>query len=573
MAVRRLSLHFDGGRHGCQLQDFRLLMPGTEVVLGDIVATYRLRGRHFVVPSLRYHGSIEPSSVRLSDVSYLLPALKTFQSTLSLEADFHGEGETLEVPHLKVSSTTGDISINMGGAVQELLQSEPVWNADLYDLGLSAKTISFISENLKGEHVQVPDVVTRMGSIHLTGSLNGKGLSDCHANNVLSTDAGQVTLQLALDTDRHFHGKVQTHELDLKRLLDNDHFGVFASTIDVSGMLPEQGSPLVKAEGIIERFTYNGYPYQNIQLNGQYSAADTHGHISIDDANIKADIEGMLLSGRRHNDIRVKASVDHFSPQATHLSEQWGDARFSGHLEADFQAKDINDAIGTLDIQDLTMLSSTERYVLQRLHVESGYDDEHYISMQSDFGDARITGHFDYETLTQSFTNFIAAKLPTLPGLPKVNPHTDNNFAIRAHVTKSDWLEQLLRVPLRLTRPLTLEGMVNDQSQQLNIECDLPQFYYKDSRYDRGHISILSSLGTLAYDVKVTKLMGDGKHLDMQVAGNAYNNLLTTTLQWDDHSDERMSGKITAQSQFHTAFDGRNEALIHIAPSTMTVTV
>ena len=571
MAVKRLSLHFDGGRHGCQLQDFRLKMPGTEVVLGDMVATYRVRGRHFIVPSLRYHGTIEPSSVRLSDVSYLLPALKTFQSTLSLEADFHGEGETLEVPRLKVSSTTGDISINVGGAIRQLRQKEPEWNADIHDLGLSAQTISFISENLKGEHVQVPEVVTRMGSIHLTGNLHGKGLSDCHANNILKTDAGEVTLQLALDGDRNFTGKVDTHELDLKRLLDDDHFGVLASTINVSGKLPAKGSPLVKAEGVVERFTYNGYPYQNIQLNGQYSATDTHGHISIDDSNIKADIEGVLLSDRQQKDIRLKASVDHFSPQATHLSEQWGDARFSGQLVADFKAKDINDAIGSLDLEDLTMQSSTESYALRNLHVESGYDEQHYISMQSDFGDARITGHFDYETLTQSITNFIAAKLPTLPGLPKVNPHTDNNFAIRANITKSDWLEQLLRIPLHFTRPLTLNGMVNDQSQQLNIDCDIPQFYYKDSRYDRGHVSILSPLGTLAYDIKVTKLMGDGKNLDMQVAGNAYNNLLTTTLQWDDHSADRMSGKITAQSQFHTTFDGRNEALINIAPSTMTV--
>ena len=571
MEVSRLALHFDGGRHGCRLTDFLLRMPGTEVSLGDIEATYRFRDKHFVKPSLQYHGSILPSSVRLSDVSYLLPSLKTFQSTLSMAAEFKGQGETLEVERLKVSSTTGDIDINMGGTIRQLLQKEPSWKAEIRDLGLSAKTISFISENLRGQHIQVPEVIARLGSIHLTGALSGTGLSECHANNRLISDAGQVQLQMSLDQARHFKGSIDTKELNLRRLLDDERFGVLATTINLSGQLPDRGGPVVKADGVIERLTYNGYLYQNIQLNGQYSPDNIYGRLNINDHNIKADIEGAWLKSRQQKNIQLVAHVSDFSPQATHLSDKWGDARFSGTVLADFKAHDVADAVGAFDIHELTMQSSAERYELKKLHVESGYDEQHYITLQSDFGEAHITGDFDYSTLVQSLTNFVAAKLPTLPGLPEINPHTNNNFALKATIRKSDWLQQLLQVPVRLTQPLTLDGMVNDQSQQLNIECNIPQFYYKDSRYDRGRLSIVSPLGTLAYDLSVTKRMGDGKNLDLQVTGSAYNNQLTTSLQWDDHAEERMSGKIIAQGVFSTTFDGQQQTQISIAPSSMTV--
>ena len=571
MEVQRLAFHFDGGRHGCHLTDFLLRMPGTEVALGDIEATYRFRGRHFVKPSLAYRGSIKPSSVRLSDVSYLLPSLKDFQSTLSLAADFRGQGETLEVERLRVGSTTGDVDINLGGTIQQLFQKEPSWRADIRDLGLSAKTISFISENLQGRQVEVPEVIARLGSIHLTGVLSGTGISECHANNRLSTDAGQVQLQMDLDAARRFKGSIHTRELNLRRLLDDDRFGVLATTINLSGQLPDQGNPVVKADGVIEQLTYLGYLYQNIQLKGHYSPSDIYGRLAINDQNVKADIEGSWLKNRQQKNVQLVAHVSDFSPQATHLSDQWGDARFSGTVLADFKGTDINDALGAFDIHELTMQSSTEHYQLKQLHVESGYDEHHYISLQSDFGEARITGTFDYGTLTQSITNFVAAKLPTLPGLPAVNPHTDNNFALKATIRKSDWLSQLVRIPVRLTQPLTLEGMVNDQSQQLNIECNIPQFFYKDSRYDRAHLSIVSPLGTLAYDLSVTKLMGDGKNLDLQVSGSAHNNQLTTTLQWDDHAEERMSGKVTAQSVFSTTVDGQQQAKVNIAPSLMTI--
>ncbi len=572
MEVKRLSLHFAGGRNGSLLTDFRLLMPGTDFSLGDINATYRFRGDHFIVPSLHFSGSIQPSTIRLSDLSYLLPGLKSFYSTLSLEASFRGEGETLEVPKLKISSTTGDIDVNIGAIVQQLAHAQPSWTANIIDLGLSAKTISFISENLQGHSIQVPEEVVRLGNIHLNGIIQGQGTNSLQANSRLRTDAGNVELQMALDSQRNFKGHINTQGFDLKRVLNNEQFGLFATTIQLSGQLPAGQQPTIKADGIVQLLHLNGYSYQNIKLNGLYSARDINGHVSIDDPNMNVDVNGHIIKQRKQNDVELKVDINNLSPKATNLSDKWGDANFSGSLQANFQAENINDAIGTIDIKDLIMEAPDNYYKLQLLHIESGYDEEqHYITMNSDFGEARITGVFDYETLPQSITNFIAAKMPTLPGLPKVNPDTNNNFAIKAYIHKSDWLEQLLQIPLQLTKPLTLEGTVNDNSQQINIECDMPLFYYDDSRYEQGHLSILSPLGTLAYDMSVTKLMGDGDNLDLQITGNAFNNQLTATLQWDDHAEERMSGRVTSKAHFDTMLDGQNVAFINIAPSTITI--
>ena len=141
------------------------------------------------------------------------------------------------------------------------------------------------------------------------------------------------------------------------------------------------------------------------------------------------------------------------------------------------------------------MISEKENYKMDALHVESGYEDDiHHIFMNSDFGNASIIGDFDYRTLVQSITNFVATKLPTLPGLPRVNPNTSNNFAIDATINKSDWIEHLLQVPVRLTKPLVLHGTVNDLTHQLNIECDIPQLFYNDSQYDNCHLNIVSPL-------------------------------------------------------------------------------
>ena len=40
----------------------------------------------------------------------------------------------------------------------------------------SAKTVGFISQNLQGQRLQVPDEIVRMGNIHLRGHVQGKGI-------------------------------------------------------------------------------------------------------------------------------------------------------------------------------------------------------------------------------------------------------------------------------------------------------------------------------------------------------------------------------------------------------------
>ena len=572
MAVDRLSLHFEGGLHGCELTDFKLRMPGTDITLGDIKATYRFRGDHFVTPSLRYSGSIQPSTVRLSDLSYLLPSLKTFQSTLSLSADFKGEGENLEIPHLNVNSTTGDIDINIGGTIHQFTRKNPSWTLNIHDLGLSAKTIGFISENLQGQSIQVPEALVRLGSIHLKGTASGHGVSELRTTNQLRTDAGLVNLQLTMDSLRHFKGTVDTPDFDLKRLLDDNHFGQLATNVELSGQLPAKGQPTIKAEGVVNHIHYNGYRYQNIQLNGLYSPTDNHGQISIDDPHLKATVDGNMLTHQGRNDILLNVDIAELAPKVINLSDQWGDAHLSGSLTANLKTAHKQDMVGSLDIKELSLLSPTTNYKLQQLHVESGYnDDQHYATLHSDFGDASISGHFDFQTLPQSITNFVASKLPTLPGLHKTHHQTHNDFTVHATIRKSDWLQSILQVPVRLTKPLTIDGTVNDDSQQISMECNVPQFYYKDSRYDNGHVSIQSPMGTLTYDVSITKHKEGGNGMYLQATGSAYNNQLTTTLRWDNHAAEHMSGEVKAKAQFDTTLDGKHVTFVQLEPSQMTV--
>ena len=571
LQLDRLSMKYEGGRHYSLLQDFQLRMPGTQIKIGDIEARYRFRDDHFVTPSLKVTGSILPSEITLSDLHCLVPSLKNFTSTLSLQAAFNGQGDELKVTSLKIGSNTGDISMNISGWIQQLSQSDPVWMADINDLSLSAHTINFISENLKGEKANVPEELERLGDIHMNGNVSGVGVKEIRTRNQLNTTAGDAAVSFALDEQRRFTGNISTSNLNLKRLLDNDQFGDFAANIEMRGQLAQQG-PSVTAKGIVNRFGYQGYQYQNIDLDGTYSPNDISGRLTINDPNLGLNIEGQVKPQGKSNIVNLTATLLNFSPKATNLSDKWGDARFFGELSANFEGNNLNDAVGTLDLMDFSMLSPTVNYEMNELHLESGYNDEtHFMSLHSDFGEIEIIGNFDYQTLTQSLTNIVASQLPTLPGLPKVNPATQNNFALTARITKSDWLQQLLQVPFHLSEPLSLQGMVNDRMSQVNIECMVPKFYYNDEGYENGHISLSTPNDSLRYDISITKLNDDGENMELKTHGTAHANKLINTFSWDNHALQHMSGQLNAIADFETSADGTATAHINIQPSCMSI--
>ena len=572
LQIDSLTFHFQGGRNCSILEDFELKMPGTDVKLGDIEAKYRFKDDRLVTPSLMHKGSIEESTITLSDLACLLPSLKTFNSTLTLSASFRGQGEDINVSNLLVNSTTGDIDIDIDGWVKNLTLPEPTWLADINDLVLSDKTIGFISENLKGRQMNVPPIITRLGNIHMKGFIKGTGISAITTNSQLATSAGNIALDLMLDKQREFSGSINTNGINLRQLLDDEKFGMLATKINVKGKLPAEGNIDIEADGNIYQFDYNGYQFQNIAVNGLYSPGDIHGTLSIDDPNLQLSVDGIMKRIGQAENVQVEASIAQFSPQAIHLSNQWDNARFSANIKADFIGSSTNDAVGSIDVTDLTMVSEDSNYKMNAMHVESGYENNiHHITLNSDFATASIKGDFDYKTLLQSITNYVVTKLPTLPGLPQVNPNTNNNFAIDVTIHKSDWLQHLLQVPVRLTRPMTLHGTVNDKMQQIVLTCQLPQLFYNDSQYDDCNLSIVSPMNTLLCDISATKLMGNGEKWDLEMTSSAYNNQLTASILWDNHAPKHMSGMITAMAEFNTTLEGKAITNVDIASSKITV--
>ena len=574
LVVKRIKFYLAAGRKQSQLENLLVELPQSNFQIDTLRASYLLTDSGLQKGSLDYYGKISNTHITPSELGYFIPTLKNLKNSISISTNFQGSDSEIHIPSLLVSSNGHDLDINANGWISNW-QQRPSWNLQINRIAVSEGYLNLLTKTFP----QIPSQLTTLGDIQITGVCNrdkqGAGTlqSDVH------TGAGDTKVAMNLAADQTFGGTVDINTLDLQKILGNNDLGKLTSTLKLNGKLHEGQKPDVNIEGTINQLDYKGYSYHNIALSGGYNNGIITSNLDINDPNLESQIKAELsdehINNKPLNSIKLQASITKVNPTHLHLFDKWGDVSVSCKLDADLAARNLNDAHGNIRLSQFH-ISATDNhpaYSLDNLNVTTGNRDGiHFLTVKSDFADAEIRGQFDYNTLTASLTNLLKSKLPTLPGLPTTNAKTNNNYVLRVMVSKSDWLRRLFGIDLQLRQPITLQARVNDYTNELYLNGEMPSFAYNDSWYSDGYVNISSPNDTMRCNVSIQKLMDNGQHLDIGLSADAANNNLSTSLNWDNHDNsECMSGQLNTIMQLYHNVANKPEAHFRIMPSLITL--
>ena len=565
ISVDNLTLRLVANQQEARLTELQLSMPDTQLTIDSLHATYNLAEDGKSLSSFNYNGIVSNGSyITPSDLRSFVPSLKNYQKPIALSTVFSGNGNSLCVERLSINAPNGDISLEANGSINNWDSRAMSWNATVSQLQLSDQFTDFLSKSIEG----TPTLIRRLGSIGLKGTFARR--NDGQHNVLCSaiTGIGSLTLNGNIDAMKQFNGQIETEGLDLGQLLDDDKLGTLATTITLDGQLNQGGKPTINANGVVEQLYYNNYLFSNITIDGSYSETGIMGHLTIDDPNLDADLEGEF--SKPH--IRLQGNIARLSPQALHLTDRWDDEQLSAVIDADLTATSAADAYGHVVVSQFTLGD----YNLDHLSLSADYDgQQRHVILDSDFAQAKLTGRFDYDGLIQSLTGILASKLPALKAsttdIQFANRQV-SDIAIDLTMTKADWLQKLMDIPLELHSPMTLHAIVNDQLQHISLLANLPHFSYDDTEYQTGHISITTPSDTMKASVSVSKINEERRRLDLGVTAEAAANRLTAALRWNNNNHERpMDGVLYTVTQLDRTPDGDLKANVQVTPSQMQV--
>ena len=549
--VDAMSLSLVAGGSECRLRDLSLRLPHSHIAIADITARYRrLADGKVDMGSLRYSALVKSASITPSDLSPVVPQLADYRNPLQLRLSASGTAKRVNVNRLQITSPSGELSASADGWY-EASKPHASWSVNIHDLHSSLKILQPLS------------YVGLRGSASCTTS----GVITTAA--VVNTDAGSADVNMTLSANRHFSGTLAASDIALGTLLNDSRLGDVSASLSLSGSLPKGKRPTVTAEGEVSKFAYNGYTYSNININGSYADNTVKGSLIIDDPNISLVAQGEYADLGKGKQLVVEAQLDHFRPSVTRLTDKWGDAVFSSSITADLQASGVNDSKGVVTIGHFRMQSSSDTCTINNLQVRGGFDShEHYLVMESDFGYAMLTGHFNYSTLLTSITSQLGRHIPVISPKGKT-AGGDNNFTLIAHLNSTKWMRPLLGVPLDIRRPLLLRTNVSDASKSMVVECEAPLFIYDGATFSHANVNLHSHADSLICSAEVKKHQDNGDILDLSTHCNAADNLVDMSLGWLNEGKSR--GCLNATSSFGKNSQGVTYAHVVVKPSDLTI--
>ena len=112
-----------------------------------------------------------------------------------------------------------------------------------------------------------------------------------------------------------------------------------------------------------------------------------------------------------------------------------------------------------------------------------------------------------------------------------------NSFTVNAKVNDTHLLKKLTGIDLKIKQPLTLQGIINDKNDFIDLNMSIPSFSYNDAPYKNVNFSIQSIADSLCAQASIQKIMGNGSTSTYRLRAKAFENSLTTLLNLNE--DER----------------------------------
>lgn len=572
-----LSLKAVANKRRATLSRFEAKLPETFIQLDTLLATYQWDAPDWE-RTLRFKGGISPSFVTLRDISMFVPALSSFRDKLRLHGHLSGSLSHLTLEGLEIHSNNKDVSLTANGQMENLFTDSLLTIENLQtDIRFTSTGALFLYRNLTGDEGDVPPVVSRLGNssiqLHTSGPLNNLST---HA--IIHTAAGNLESRLLINGKEErttYSGVLNAQEFQLGTLLGEEEFGDISLNMDVKGKVTDDKYPACFLKGVVSEFTYKGYTYHDIHLDGVTQKGGYDGLLTIDDPNGKLIVNGSFNTAQKIPSYNLTAKLEEFRPNDLHLTDKHEDASLSMTLTVKFTGNTLDNLEGSIDLNKLLLIAPTDYYYMDSLHISAAKENEtKRIRIQSDFMTGDIEGDINFATLPVSVNNILHSYLPSLTAYNdqrKKKRRHDNRFRFNFVFMNSDMLSKLFLIPVNLYTTSTLNGYIDEPAGKFRIEGSFPDFSYGGSRYESGMLLCENPSEEAECHLRASKHMKKESIVNLAVNAQAKDDRLKTSFLWGNNTDVTYSGEVSAITRFRLKDEKNHELVadIRIDPGTV----
>ena len=148
--------------------------------------------------------------------------------------------------------------------------------------------------------------------------------------------------------------------------------------------------------GVISSFSFQGYDYKNITLQGALKTLFFNGDLSIDDPNVQLDFKGLVDVSKSFNQYDFQADVHFAELNKLQLVARDSISVFAGKVVVDMDGTTIDDIVGSFSFQQTFYQNQDDDFYFDDFKIASSFEDQkRIIDINSpDICNGTISGNF-----------------------------------------------------------------------------------------------------------------------------------------------------------------------------------
>lgn len=567
--VEQLRLRLEANRREGRVFDFVLQMPGSRIAQSDWASTYDAGSAESFWRTLTTSGTLARSYVSTDDISPFLPALAGFHRKVYFSTAFRIAPTLVTLSGVNVFSGRGDLRLRGDLTLRRTDGRPEALAATVDELHVAGSLQERCYELFLRQKMPAP--LPAVGDVRFEGRLAYDRRGRGSLKGRLGTQLGSLALEASM-RGAVLQARAASDQLLLSPLIGKDEGQAWAAfRLKAIADLSKKQRPDVKLNLELPEFQARGYTYRNVRASGRWNERKLVAELSSADPNLALDVSAKAgFDRKRMVSLQAAGHVSRLAPAALGWSGKLGDAALSTRFSADVKHSGEGVPAGELRIDDFVMTSASKDYRLNHLLLRSSVSEgRNRLSLSADFARAELEGPFSPDDLKICGRALLGKCLPGLTDVPTEGVR-GKEWKLRARLYKTDFLNDVLDVPLHIDGTAEAEGNLRADGGRMALVVHAPGVGYKNMKLDdvrfylRGEGEALSCLAQ-------AKKEAAGGTMQFVFEASSADSLLHTALAWRDLTRRRYSGELKMQTACVKSH--KNEAFLHtdIVPTQITV--
>ena len=579
---------------GIKVDDFALVMPSSELRLGELSVQYDgwqdLKSRLLGIP---FNLSIlEGSHISPKDFSPLVPALAPLDMPVSIYADIDGPVDSIVVNRFMLNAADNSLKANIVGGVAGLPRVDSLTiDFPVFDVTAYGSDVLDLASAFKPLSPKLAEIILNIGNFNMRGAFNGYP-GYAAFDGTAATSLGTLDINADYEhLDEHgspcVNAEVVTENFSLGELIGKRDIGTIGLNVKAHADFTKKGVSGT-LDGVIGRFIYKGYTYDDVEMSLSLDDKLLGGTLISRDENIDMQIAGSMDFVKDNYSCDLHADINRLNPHALNLTPAYDGYNLSCVVTASLNGADVESMDGDINLRDFSFVNESDNGIrLSDFALEaSGSTSPQFIDIKSDVIDGRIEGHYRFKDIVpvgrgimrNVFPVFFAEETTKSTKRTKSRKSKKEepasldmrlNLELKENETTAEWLN-FFRSPVRILHPVTVSGMIDSRDTTITLDIDAPYLMQKDKFIDNTALRVDVRGREHDADLYFTTLYPTKKgNASITLEGSAHEDRADVALNWSIDRSRLFKGAVELSSLFTRDEEGGLVTDIAINPSEM----